>query len=395
LIPVLPPKGRPPLSPGDPAPDFTAAATNTPAFTFSTAAGRYLVLCFLGTAGDPRSLRTIEAVAGLSRAAFDDHFAALFGVTLDPADEAERRLHQVLPGIRQFWDFDGEVTRLYTGRQGPIDPAEMAREGFTLVVDPFMRVLANIPFSEPGAHGQAVAALLRSLPPPQEHAGPDVPAPVLVLPRVFEPELCRTLIDLYEERGGGDSGFMREQDGQTVGVLDYTFKRRRDFRFDDGEEFDALREAVKARMSRRLIPAIRQVFHFPVTRMERYIVACYDADEGGYFRPHRDNTTAATAHRRFAVTINLNAEEYEGGDLSFPEFGSRTYRAPTGGAVVFSCGLLHEATPVTRGRRYACLPFLYDEAAARVRDRNRHLLSEQIIDNTGRAAPVAAGADVS
>ena len=39
----------------------------------------------------------------------------------------------------------------------------------------------------------------------------------------------------------------------------------------------------------------------------------------------------------------------------------RTYRPPTGGAVVFCCSLQHEATPVTRGRRYAFLPFLYGE----------------------------------
>ena len=77
-----------------------------------------------------------------------------------------------------------------------------------------------------------------------------------------------------------------------------------------------------------------------------------------------------TAHRRFACTINLNAEDYEGGDLRFPEFGPQTYRAPTGGAVVFSCSLLHEATDVTRGRRYAYLPFLYDDAAAAIRQVN-------------------------
>jgi predicted 2-oxoglutarate/Fe(II)-dependent dioxygenase YbiX len=56
--------------------------------------------------------------------------------------------------------------------------------------------------------------------------------------------------------------------------------------------------------------------------------------------------------------------------LRFPEFGSRLYAAPRGGAVVFSCSLLHEATPVTKGRRYMFLPFLYDEAARAVRDRN-------------------------
>jgi predicted 2-oxoglutarate/Fe(II)-dependent dioxygenase YbiX len=104
--------------------------------------------------------------------------------------------------------------------------------------------------------------------------------------------------------------------------------------------------------------------------MERYIVCCYAAEDGGHFRAHRDNTTKGTAHRKFAVTINLNTEEYEGGALRFPEFGDRQYRPPTGGAVVFSCSLLHEALPVTAGERFAFLPFLYDEAGAKLRDEN-------------------------
>jgi len=78
------------------------------------------------------------------------------------------------------------------------------------------------------------------------------------------------------------------------------------------------------------------------------------------------------------VTINLNAGDYEGGDLRFPEFGQRTYRAPTGGAILFSCSLLHEATPVTRGRRFAFLPFLYDEDAARLREANNPHLGPEV-----------------
>ena len=38
--------------------------------------------------------------------------------------------------------------------------------------------------------------------------------------------------------------------------------------------------------------------------------------------------------------------------------------------MVFSCSVLHEATPVTRGERFAFLPFLYDEAAAAIREVN-------------------------
>lgn len=127
---------------------------------------------------------------------------------------------------------------------------------------------------------------------------------------------------------------------------------------------------------------------FEVTHVERYIVACYDAEDGGYFKAHRDNTTRATAHRQFACSINLNAEEFEGGDLRFPEFGPQTYRPPTGGAVIFSCALLHEATPVTRGRRYAYLPFFYDTAHAKIRAENARFLKTDI-DSAEPAATAA------
>ena len=54
----------------------------------------------------------------------------------------------------------------------------------------------------------------------------------------------------------------------------------------------------------------------------------------------------------------------------FPEYGWRRYRPPPGGAVVFGCGLLHEVFPVTKGVRYAYLPFFYDDEGARIRQAN-------------------------
>jgi predicted 2-oxoglutarate/Fe(II)-dependent dioxygenase YbiX len=206
-------------------------------------------------------------------------------------------------------------------------------------------------------------------------------APVLIVPRVLEPEFCRELIRCYEDVGGGRSGVMRVQDGKTVGVID-AFKSRRDARIPPGPLQDRLRASVV----QRLLPEVEKAFQFRATRIERYIVARYDAAEGGYFRPHRDNTTPGTAHRKFAVTINLNAEGFEGGDLRFPEFGARTYRAPTGGAVVFSCSLLHEATPVVSGRRYATLPFLYDEEGARIREANLHTVEGAAPEPPGETA---------
>ena len=197
---------------------------------------------------------------------------------------------------------------------------------------------------------------------------------MLILPRVFEPAFCKTLIDTYQDGDSFDSGFMRQVGGKTVLDKDYAHKRRRDVLIDD----ESLQEQVRGRIQARLAPEMERCFQFKPTRIERYLIACYAAADQAHFKPHRDNTTTGTAHRRFAVTINLNAGEYEGGDLIFPEFGRQSYRAPTGGAVVFSCSLMHEALPVTKGVRYAFLPFLYDEAAARIREANLETLEESL-----------------
>jgi Uncharacterized iron-regulated protein len=164
---------------------------------------------------------------------------------------------------------------------------------------------------------------------------------------------------------------MREIDGRTVLVNDASHKKRKDYTVED----PALIRQIQSRILRRIVPEIQKVHQFKVTRMERYIVSCYAAEDGGHFRAHRDNTTRGTAHRRFAVSINLN-DAFEGGEVSFPEYGPRSFKAPPGGAVVFSCSLLHAVSRVTSGRRYAFLPFVYDDAAAKVREANNAFLGD-------------------
>jgi hypothetical protein len=342
----------PPFAPGDPAPWFTAATPSTNLFHFSTVVGRYTLLGFLPPPGAARDAAL--AALGSRRRLFDDEKTSAFLVIRDAQSIAQARNQP--PGLRWFFDPDGAVSRLY----GALDAGD-GEHAFWLLLDPSHRTLGAYPIAETDALLDQVTAL----PALADYAGAELVAPVLILPRVIEPELCRQLIDLYDNHGGSPSGVMRDIGGRTVGVLD-DFKKRRDMTIDD----EALQKGLLQRIGRRIAPEIAKVFQFQVTRVERYIVACYDAAEGGYFRPHRDNETLGTMHRKFAVSINLNAGEHEGGDLRFPEFGPRTYRPPTGGAVVFSCSLQHEATPVTRGRRYAFLPFLYDEAGQTLRQAN-------------------------
>jgi predicted 2-oxoglutarate/Fe(II)-dependent dioxygenase YbiX/peroxiredoxin len=356
------------LSTGTPAPLFVGRTPGQPRFHFDLFAGRYTVLCFFGSAGDPVSRQVLDEVSR-HRNRFDDVNLSFCGISIDPADENLGRVREMLPGIHLFWDFDFAISRMYKAMDpAPVDPAKGAFcRRFSLILDERLRAYAVVPFeSDAAAHVRRVFDHLAQLPatPPSRPAEPQ--APVLVTPRVFEPEFCRTLIQYYDARGGTDSGFMQEIDGKTVGVYNYDFKRRRDEVIND----ETIRQSCMARLYHRLIPEIHKAFQFRATRIERYIVACYDATTGGHFGPHRDNTTKGTAHRRFAVSLNLNTGDYEGGCLRFPEFGRQTYAPPAGGAVVFSCSLLHEATPVTSGKRYAFLPFLYDEEAARIRQEN-------------------------
>jgi predicted 2-oxoglutarate/Fe(II)-dependent dioxygenase YbiX len=362
------------MAPGDPAPWFHQRSSGNPRYAFDTAAGRYVVLCFYASAGNELGR---AAVAGImaNRELFDDSRMCFFGVSIDPGDEAEGRVRESIPGLRYFWDFDGAVSARYGAI--PKDtrlpaPRVQARQ-FWLVLDPTLRVMRVLPFAPDGSEQAELFAYLRQLPPPERFAGFEVPPPILVLPNVFEPEFCRQLIGLYETHGGEESGFMREVDGKTVQVQDANHKRRKDYVVEDPQ----LIRQLQGRIIRRVNPEIQKVYNFKVTRMERYIVSCYAADDGGHFRAHRDNTTKGTAHRRFAVSINLNAE-FEGGEVSFPEYGPRGFKAPAGGAVIFPCALLHAVSRVTRGRRFAFLPFLYDDEAAKIREQNNKFLGDGV-----------------
>lgn len=344
-----------PLLAGDPAPWFRHRCT-TPhgSYTFDMAAGRNVVLYFFRSSTDPRTAAALEAVRR-GRAAFDDVGACFFGISADPDDEA--RLDADLPGIRFFLDGDGTVARLF-GRD-PHSP-----DGLWYVLDRLLRARGVLPDADAAAVRvlEAVASLATA---PSEQ---DAIAPALMLPDVFEPEFCARLIAHYHASARTPSGVITQHAGADAShvVTDDRFKRRDDCILTDR----TLIGQVQARIVRRVVPEIRKCFQFDATQLDRLILACYDSNDGGRFGAHRDNTVAAAAHRRFAVSININ-DAFEGGELIFPEFGPRRYRPRAGGAVVFSCSLMHAVTPVTRGRRFACLPFVYDEAAAAIKRANR------------------------
>jgi hypothetical protein len=336
-----------PLNLGEPAPWFTAPTPSNPEFVFDTVAGRYVLLVFLpkdDVVASGEALRTLAA----HQLRFDDETLSAFAVVRDPGTAASV---QDMRGLRWFLDLDGAVSRLF----GALSP-DGAEAPFWLLLDPTLRVMGRVRLPNSKMMFDHIAAM----PPPQDHAGAPLHAPVLIVPRILEPELCEQLIALHQADGGRFTGVMRDAGERTVAVMD-ELKKRRDVLVEDA----GLQETLRDRLERRLFPMIRRGLGFDATRIERHVVSCYDAADDAVFHPHRDSTTQGTAHRRFACSINLNAG-FAGGDLRFAEYGRRTYRPPPGGAVVFSCAMLHEATRVTEGRRYAYLPFFYDEAGAEV-----------------------------
>lgn len=379
------------LLPGDRVPFFDAASTVNKRFSFDTAAGRYIVLSFFGSTRLPAAEAFLNRIVEQANR-FDVTNCIFFGVTNDPAD-AQNLSHRD-NGRIYFFDFDLAISKKFglVREAENVIGDEAGQKKFhlsptTFVLDQSLRVVAVIGIGDrPDEAADAVFSVLDSLPKLNELQ--NLP-PVLIVPYVFEPEMCKTLIDYYEQNGGEDSGFMNDVNGKTVGVIDYAHKRRMDCEITD----QSLIRGTQERIKRRIVPAIAQAFQFNVTRIERHIVACYDAEQGAHFRAHRDNTTLGTAHRRFAITINLNSPDYDGGEIWFPEFGPRRYKASSGSAIVFSCSLLHEVPKVTRGKRYAFLPFLYDDAAAAVRERNRghlgNLKGAGVTSNVCQTEPTA------
>jgi cephalosporin hydroxylase/predicted 2-oxoglutarate/Fe(II)-dependent dioxygenase YbiX/peroxiredoxin len=354
---------------GDPVPWFGAPMPGGGSFNLQVAAGRWIVLAFLGRADAAAD----GALDDLFRdVAFDEDHVVFCGIVTAPPTALDAFAKWTREAVSFVADPDGTISRLF----GAADQPRL------FVLDPMLRAIANIPGDATGGHIKAARELIKSLPDVDSSAGVPLTAPVLTVPRVLDFPLCETLIRVFDEVGGEDSGFLLDVEGRTTRLIDHRLKRRKDLVV----VHPVLREAMRSQVVRRLVPAIERFFQYKVTRLDRYIVSCYDSVVGGHFHRHRDNDNVGAQHRRFAVTINLN-KDYEGGDLIFPEFGRRSYRAPMGGAVVFSCGALHQVTPVTAGRRYAFVAFLYGEEDAALREANNARLH-------GDAAHYVPGSDL-
>ncbi|MBS1103207.1 2OG-Fe(II) oxygenase [Gluconobacter sp. Dm-62] len=327
---------------GDPIPPFVQkASTSSGALSFDMTGGRRTLLLFFPSSTDPAINDVLQQ---LSRYAdvLNRKDCLFLGVTLDAADAEHLKTRSGLKSVCFLYDSDRTCHDAF-------GIAKNAPPGW-IELDPMMHVL-NTHLHSPGLEQLLFPALLQKATASQR----DRPVPVLMLDHVLEPAFCETLIQYHLSHNPQPSPILTsDAAGHPIRTIAPSFKRRLDTPLRDRQIVTDLQN----RIIRRVVPEIFRAFRFQATQMDRMLVSSYDATDSGFFDAHRDNTVPSSAHRQFAVSLNLN-EGYDGGELIFPEFGQQTFKAPAGGAIVFSCALLHAVQPVTAGRRYACLPFVY------------------------------------
>ena len=300
-------------------------------------------------------LKNIEQCAALTARA--DELAGL-GVELFAIATAQPRdLAEVEMPFAMFCDPDGRITaRFENWAFGATQPDDDRAAALAFLLDANQRIAEVRRASPEEISTSAIDRLANRVAAPAETLVST--APVLVLPRLFDDAFCQALIDLWVEGTPFEGTIGTVGDGDEFNRVYHDKKRRLDLRVSDA----GLQRQLELMVGQRIAPELEKAFHFSNFFFEEFIVVCYDAAREDHFSPHRDNLSPGTAERRFALTVNLN-DDYDGGGVVFPEFGPDRYRPEAGGVLLFSCSLIHEALPVTKGRRFALLNFARQKEA--------------------------------
>jgi len=260
-------------------------------------------------------------------------------------------------------DTRGQLAALIrAGRDGRPDGSG-ERDGIVAIVtDPDQTIRSVIPFDDADRFKSAMERALDAT----ETAGRRTHAfaPVLRIPHLLTPGQCGALIATCQSSHRPGKVGTTGRYGESVNKLT---ERRVCY---DHDCDSVLHERILSTVGSRIHDAVQRAFHFDIQCYEPFLIVGYPASEGGSFAPHRDNLDPAHMHRRFALTINLNTREYEGGGVWFPEFADTVYDPPAGDGILFSCSLLHEAKVVTKGTRYIVSGFMWGLAEETLRQRN-------------------------
>src|SRR5262249_48985291 len=160
------------LIPGDPVPWFSACTLTGAPFDLHVAAGRWIVLCFLGTPANPRARHELSELLTEAHRLDEDRLV-FYGVFSAPPADAAPYANAGHRALSFLADSDGAISRAY-------GVAAMPR---TVILDPMLRAVADVSWDEPAGHAETVRRVLQSLPAVDDAAGTPMSAPVLIVPR--------------------------------------------------------------------------------------------------------------------------------------------------------------------------------------------------------------------
>lgn len=114
------------------------------------------------------------------------------------------------------------------------------------------------------------------------------------------------------------------------------------------------------RLTNHILATNKQYYNYDLADIQSLQFTCYDAKEKGFYDKHVDMMYQGVGTRKLSVTIQLSdGEDYEGGNLLLhhkanPDIAPRDQ----GTAVFFPSWMLHEVTPVTKGKRYSLVAWV-------------------------------------
>lgn len=220
----------------------------------------------------------------------------------------------------------------------------------TVLITP-MGTIRNI-FDHPTAtdHSEQILRIVKEAKTAERKRWAPLHAPVLTIPSVLSEAECAQLIDHFNASDDFHHGPLSTAP-KNQGFKMLIFENNRQDRVDHIIKDRNIHNLLSNRISTKIIPWIKKAFSVDINRFESLHIAKYNGPREGTKLGHRDNVSAQTAYRRFALSMSLNSD-FEGGEIVFKEFSDDGYAPPAGTAMVFSSSLLHEVQETTKGTRY-------------------------------------------
>ncbi|MFQ5609674.1 MAG: redoxin domain-containing protein, partial [Woeseiaceae bacterium] len=270
--------------------------------------GHFKVLVFLNGLRGDSAAAALEKIGG-RWTDFDDVEAHVIGISADSNASRNERLREESGfGWPLAGDSTGAVFASYGLHKGNgerlrivlLTPLGQVRAYFDgeksldQALDTIMDVLKN----------SQAAEELRWAPP---HA------PVLLVPNVLSVEESANLVEWFEK--GAPFTVRPPRPGEVssdfrIPVYDHDRQDRVDQIVRDAKMLELLDERIWGRVA----PMIKTAFSVDINRREDLHIARYAGKREGIEMGHRDNTSASTAYRRFALSMALN-DDYEGGEI--------------------------------------------------------------------------------